>query len=103
MGHVVVAFDVIEVYGFSDPWLLIQVHKVALKILVIYNPPHVAFEMSVIYGIEAHEGAEEPPIRFDDPGSKQETLRGQARLELIQRNEECATRLLVSSLSVRET
>src|SRR5436190_9614512 len=91
---VVVALDVVEVYGLRDAGLLIKIHQITLKVFIIHDAPHVALEMPVIDHVEANERAEEPPIRLDDTRPEKESARGQARLQFIQRCEQRAARLL---------
>jgi hypothetical protein len=68
---VVVPLDVIEIHRPGDARCLIQVAEVALQIRIVDDPPEVAFEVPVIDRIEAHEGAEKPPVRFDECCAKQ--------------------------------
>jgi hypothetical protein len=71
--HVVVALDVIEVYGLGNGRLLIEIHQVTLQIGVIDDAPDVALEVAVIHDVEAHKGAEKAPVGFDDATAQQVT------------------------------
>ena len=73
VGDVVVTFDVIEVYGVGDAVGLIEVFEVAEEVRVVDDPPEVALEMAVINDVEPNERAEQSPVSFDDPISKQVT------------------------------
>ena len=64
--HVVVTFDVIKVHGLGYVGVLIQVHQIALQVLVIEDAANVALKVAVIHDIESHQRAEEPPVGFDD-------------------------------------
>ena len=54
MRDVVMAFDVIHVDRFGDAGLLIKIQQVAVKVWVIQNSAHIAFEMAVINRVETH-------------------------------------------------
>ena len=85
------AFDVIQVHGFSNARLLIEIHQVALKVLVIDEAPDIALEVPVVDRIEAYQRAEKPPVRLDDASAKEKTACGQAHLQFIERSEQRAT------------
>ena len=88
VGHVVVAPDMIQVHRLGDAWLLVQVPQIAVEVGIIGNPPEVAFEVAVVDGIEPDQGAEEPPIRFDNPMAEQIPPARQPLLQLVQRFEQ---------------
>ena len=50
-------FDVLEVYGFGDSRLLIQVSQIAVQVGVVHDSADIAFKVPVIDGVEAHETA----------------------------------------------
>ena len=50
-------FDVLEVYGFGDSRLLIQVSQIAVQVGVVHDSSDIAFKVPVIDGVEAHETA----------------------------------------------
>ena len=66
MGDVVVPFDVVEVHGVGNAVDLIEIFEVAEEVGVVDDPPDVAFEMTVVDGVEAYEGDEQAPIGFDE-------------------------------------
>ena len=75
VGDVVMLFDVLEVDGLGDSWLLIQIPQVAVQVGIVHDSAKVAFEVPVIDGIEAHESAEQPPVGFDDAIAEKVSLR----------------------------
>ena len=66
VGDVVVPLDMVEVHGVGDAVGLIEVFEVAEEVGVVDDPPDVAFEMTVVDGVEAYEGDEQAPIGFDE-------------------------------------
>ena len=66
MGDVVMPLDMVEVHGVGDAVALIEIFEVAKEVGVVDDPPDVAFEMTVVDGVEAYEGDEQAPIGFDE-------------------------------------
>ena len=66
MGDVVVPFNMVEVHGVGNAVDLIEIFEVAEEVGVVDDPPDVAFEMTVVDGVEAYEGDEQAPIGFDE-------------------------------------
>ena len=85
---VIVPLDVIQIDGFRDAGLLIQIKKVAVQIWIIRNAPEIAFEMEMINRIEANQRAEQPPIRFHNSISKKITARGQSLFQFVESSEQ---------------
>ena len=80
MGEIVMPLDVVDVHGLRDTRMLIEIEQVAMEMGVVEDPADIAFEVAVIYGVETHQGAEEPPVRFHDPVPKKESARRQPLL-----------------------
>jgi hypothetical protein len=87
VGDVVMLFDVLEVYGFGDSRLLIQVSQIAVQVGVVHDSADIAFKVPVIDGVEAHESAKEPPVRFDNAIAEKVCLDCQALFQFIERVE----------------
>ena len=66
VGDVIMALDVVEFDGVGDAVSLIEVFEIAEEVGVVDDPPEVALEMAVVYGVEAYEGDEQAPIGFDE-------------------------------------
>ena len=66
VGDVVMPLNMVEVHGVGDAVALIEVFEVAEEVGVVDDPPDVAFEMTVVDGVEAYEGDEQAPIGFDE-------------------------------------
>ena len=66
MRHVVMPLDVVEVHGLRDAGHLIEIFEIAGEVRVVDDATDIAFEMSVIDGIEPDQGDEQPPIGFDE-------------------------------------
>jgi len=99
VGNVVVAFNVVEVDGFGDARLLVKIAEIALEVGIIDDPAEVAFEMTVINGVETDEGTKETPIGFDDLRAKQKSARREALFQMVESCEEGAASLLVDNLT----
>src|SRR3982750_3557040 len=66
MRHVIMPFDVIEIHGRGDAVILVEIFEITEEIIVIDETPEIAFEMSVVHGIEANERDEQAPIRLHE-------------------------------------
>ena len=64
--HVVVPFDVVEIDRLGHARKLIEILEITGEMRVIDDAPEVAFEMTMVDGIEANERDEETPIGFDN-------------------------------------
>ena len=62
MGDIVVPLDMVEIDGFGDAGHLIEVSEIAGEMRVVDDAADIAFEMSVIHGVEPDQGHEESPI-----------------------------------------
>src|SRR5688500_11103466 len=67
VGHIIMALDMIEIDRTRDPGLVVQVAQVSVEMGVINYAPQVAFEMSVVHGIESDQGAKKTPVALDNP------------------------------------
>ena len=81
--HVIVTLDMINVDGVSKAGMLVQVARIAPQVRIIDESPQVAFEVTVVYGVEACQRRKQPNIRFGNRVPYQEALRGQAGFEPI--------------------
>ena len=65
MRHVIVAFDVVEIHSVRDAIILVEIFEVTEQIGIIGDAADVAFEVSVVDGVEADERDEQAPVGFD--------------------------------------
>ena len=90
--------DVIQVHGFGDAGLLIEIEQIAVQIRIIQNAAQIAFEMTVINRVETHQRAKQSPVGFHNARAEKITARRQSFLQFVQRVEHIAARSLVNFL-----
>src|SRR6476469_2593022 len=96
-------FDVIEVHSPGNAVDLVKIFQITVEMAVVDDPSKVAFEMSVIHGIEPDEGDEETPVRLGDLRAEEITAIDEALLHPIERFEEPAHSPFVSGLRCGES
>ena len=87
VSDVVVPLDVIKVDSLGDAGVLIEVTQIGVEMGIVKDAANVALEVAEIDGVEAHERAEEPPVRFDDAAAEKIAPAGEPLLQLIKRCE----------------
>ena len=81
--NIVMPLDVVEVDSFRDPIGLVEIFQVAEKIRIVDDPADITFEMTVVHGVEAKQGDEQPPVRLDVSRAEEVALIGKACIELV--------------------
>jgi hypothetical protein len=66
MAAIIVAFDVIEADSVSESRHLIEIAQIVSKIWIVDDAPQIAFEVTVVNGVEADQRGEKPPVRLSD-------------------------------------
>src|SRR5262249_344718 len=103
LAAVVMPLDVIDADGLSYSWHLIEITGVIPQIRVVGDPPEIAFEMTVVDGVNPHERGEYAPVRFSQLPPGEETLPRQPFFDLVESLENPVSRFLVSRLAGGET
>ena len=63
MAAIIVAFDVIEADSVSESRHLIEIAQIVSKIWIVDDAPQIAFEVTVVNGVEGDQRGEKPPVR----------------------------------------
>ncbi|SHW42709.1 Uncharacterised protein [Mycobacteroides abscessus subsp. abscessus] len=103
MHHVVVLFDLSEINGVTKAGCLIQVARVGPQHRGFGQLLTIAFEVSVVDGIEANQRGEQPHICLGDGVTYQITLSGKPFRQPIQRGEQSIVGGVISGLITGET
>lgn len=103
VGHIVVPLDMVEVDRVPEAWVLIEIAGVSPEDGVVNETAQVAFEMSMVDGIEADQRREQTDIRLRQLPADEVALAGEARLQPVEPGEERVDRLLVSGLGGGKT
>ena len=98
MRHVVMPLDVIEVNGIRNSGPLVEITEITMQMRIVDDATQVAFEMPDVHRVEAHERAEQPPIRFDGTRAEKITPCRESALDCIKRREKSTAGAFVSGL-----
>lgn len=66
MATIVVGLDMVEVHRVSNSWHIVDAFGVVPEVWIIDQAFEIAFEMTMVNGIEAHECSEEANISFSE-------------------------------------
>src|SRR5690348_6643881 len=72
VAAVIMRLDVIEVNRLADARHLIERARVVPELGEIHQAVAIALEVAVVDRVEAHQGGEQPPVRFADLVAEQE-------------------------------
>ena len=98
LARVVMPLDVIDAHGLVDARHLIEVTEIVRQILVIADAPQIALEVAVIDRVEANERGEQPPVGLGHARAGDVALPREPPLDIVERREHVAERLLVGGL-----
>ena len=61
---VVVAFDVVYIDGLGNAVGLVKIFQIPEQVRVVDDSSEIAFEMSVVHGVEPNQCNKKPPVGF---------------------------------------
>ena len=98
LAAVIVPFDLIHIHRPGDAVLLVEIAQVIGEIGIVDDAAQVAFEVAVIDRVEANQRGEQPPVCLRDVFADEVALAREPPLDLVERAEYRAERLLVGFL-----
>lgn len=66
MRDVVVPLDVVDIHGLGNAVGLIEIFQIPEQVRVVDDSSEIAFEMSVVHGVEPNQCDEKPPVSFHE-------------------------------------
>lgn len=63
---VVVAFDVVDIHGLGNAVGLVEIFQIPEQVRVVDDSSEIAFEMSMVHGIEPNQCDKKPPVGFHE-------------------------------------
>mgnify|MGYP001479499475 CR=1 FL=1 len=98
VGDIVVPLDVVKLYRLGDPRLLVEIPQIRCQVRVVDEASQVALEVTVINGVKADQGHEQPPIRLRYHLAHQIATTRQAGLQQVERLKQPGHPAVVGSL-----
>src|SRR5260370_35493519 len=85
--RVIVPLDLREVDGLRDARDLIQLAQIVPQIRIVDDAPQIAFEMTVIDRVEAHQRGEQAPVSLGDTSAGDVARMRETLLSFVERGE----------------
>jgi hypothetical protein len=99
VAPVVVVLDVVHVDGLRYTRLLIEISQISPQVRIVHDASQVAFEVSVVNGVEAHQRRKHAPVGLRYAVAAQVAPLRENILPVIQRVEDVGYGLVVRAVS----
>lgn len=61
---VVMPLDMVEIHGHGDAVGLVEIFQIPEQVRVVDDSPEIAFEMTMVHGVEPNQCDKKPPVGF---------------------------------------